>query len=88
MVDRVLTQEEQKEILTMLAYTTAIVARFTTLTDPVSCLTLRGMSTRASELMIDFESDELVRARLRKEMAEATKNCKCAACQASKKLDS
>ncbi len=88
MVDRTLTSKEQKELLSMVALVSGYLSKVAMLTDPLVCLALRAVCARATDLMIDFEPDELKRARLRKEIEESQAKCDCPSCTAAKKLDS
>ncbi len=88
MVDRTLTSKEQGEILGIISLLTGYVSKIAMISDPLVCLALRAACARATDLMIDFEPNELKRARLRKEIEESQAKCDCPSCTAAKKLDS
>ena len=90
MNERTLTPEEQKDLVAAVALLTGFVSKFAALTDPLVYFALRGACAKATDLLIDFEPDELVRARMRKEMQDSKDNCSCSFCkpQPPQKLDS
>ena len=78
--ERLITQEEQKEVVNILAVLTGYMANFAG-SNELLYMTLRSMCLRATDLVAEFETDELKKARLLKEIEEAKAHCDCPVCQ-------